>query len=74
MSMNRQTPFQKALDAVEALPIDAREDVIEIIRMRIAEDRRKEIAANAREVVEAVREKRATYGTVDDLKRDLLGE
>jgi len=72
--MNHQTPFQKALDAVEALPIDVREEIIEIIRMRIAEDRREEIAANAREAVKAVREKRATYGSVDDLRKDLLGE
>ena len=41
--------------------------------MRLAEDRREEIAANAREAVKAVSENRAKYGTVEDLKRDLLG-
>jgi predicted AAA+ superfamily ATPase len=71
MSIHQETLFQKALDAIESLPIDAREEIIEIIRRRLAEDRREEIAANAREAVMAVREKRATYGTVEDLKRDL---
>ena len=73
MNIHNDTPFQKALDAVESLPFDEREEVVEIIRMRLAEDRREEIAANAREAVKAVREKRAKYGTMEDLKKDLLG-
>jgi len=40
--------------------------------MRIAEQRRDEIAANAREALRAVREKRAQRGTVEDLKKYLL--
>jgi hypothetical protein len=40
--------------------------------MRIAEHRRDEIAANAQETLQAVREKRANFGTVEDLKKDLL--
>ena len=72
MTTYPETPFQRALDAVESLPIDAREEVVEIIKMRLAEDRREEIAVNAREAVQAVREKRAKYGTIEDLKNDLL--
>ena len=72
MSIHPETPFQKALDAVESLPVDSREEIIEIIKRRIAEDRREEIAANALEAVKAVRERRARYGTVEDIKRDLL--
>ncbi|NQT55041.1 MAG: hypothetical protein HQ551_02295 [Desulfobacteraceae bacterium] len=73
MIVEQNTPFQKALDAVESLPFDAREEIVEIIKMRLAEDRREEIAVNAREAVKAVREKRAKYGTVEELKKDLLG-
>jgi len=73
MIVEQNTPFQKALDAVESLPFDAREEVVEIIKMRLAEDRREEIAANAREAVKAEREKRAKYGTVEELEKDLLG-
>ena len=74
MDTHRETPFQKALDAVESLSPEERKQIIEIIKRRLAEDRREEIAANAREAVNAVRERRARYGTVEDLKRDLLGE
>jgi len=74
MNIDQETPFQKALEAVESLPIDAREEIVEILKRRLAEDRREEIAANAREAVKAVREKRAKYGTIEDLKKDLIGE
>ena len=74
MNTHQETPFQKALDAVESLPFDDREEIIEIIKRRLAEDRREEIAANACEAVKAVREKRAKYGTIQELKRDILGE
>jgi hypothetical protein len=74
MIIDQNTPFQKAIDAVESLPFDDREELIEIIRMRLAEQRRDEIAANAREAVQAVKENRAKYGTVEDLKKDLLGD
>ena len=74
METNHESSFQKALDAVESLPIDAREEIIQLLRKRLAEDRREEIAANAREAVAAVKEGRATYGTIDDLKDDLLGK
>jgi len=74
MNTHQETPFQKALDAVESLPFDDREEIIEIIKRRLAEDRREEIAANAHEAVKAVREKRAKYGTIEELKRDLLAE
>jgi len=72
MIINQDTPFQKAIDAVESLPFDDREELLEILRMRIAEHRRDEIAANAREALQAVREKRAKFGTVEELKKDLL--
>lgn len=74
MEISNESPFQKALDAVESLPLDAREEIIEILKKRLAEDRREEIAANAREVVAAVKEKRAKYGTIEDLKNDLLAD
>jgi hypothetical protein len=69
---NQNTSFQKAIDAVEPLPFDDREELIEITRMRIAEQRRDEIAANAQEALQAVRGKRAQFGTVEDLKKNLL--
>ena len=72
MSSHLETSFQKAIDAVESLSFDDREELLEILRMRIAEQRRDEIAANAHEAVQAVREKRAKFGNIEDLKKDLL--
>ena len=72
MITNQGTPFQKAIEAVESLPVDDREELLEILKMRIAEHRREEIAANAREALQAVRENQAKFGTVEDLKRDLV--
>lgn len=74
MNLGVSTPYQKAIDAVESLALEDREEVLEIMRMRLAEERRDEIAANAREALEEVREGRAKYGTVEDLKRDFLGK
>jgi hypothetical protein len=74
MIITQGTPFQKAIDAVESLPFDDREELLDIIKMRLAEQRRDEILANAQEAMQAVREKRAKFGTVEDLKKDLLGE
>ena len=74
MGTHQYTPFQNAIDAVESLPADDREELIEILKMRLAEHRRDEIAANARETLQAVKEKRAKFGTVEDLKKDLLGD
>ncbi|MBU1054473.1 MAG: hypothetical protein KKC46_11680 [Proteobacteria bacterium] len=72
MISHQETSFQKAIDAVESLPFDDREELLEILRMRVAEERRDEIAANAKEALQAVQEKRAQFGTVEDLKKDLL--
>jgi hypothetical protein len=74
MNIHQNTPFQNAIDAVESLPFEDREQVLEILRLRLAEYRRDEIAANAKEALQAVWEKRAKFGTVEDLKKDLLGD
>ncbi len=72
MEQTTLTPFQQALDVIEQFPTDDQEALIEIIRCRLIEQRRAEIARNARATVQAFREGRARYGTVDDLRRDLL--
>jgi hypothetical protein len=68
------TPFQQALEGIEKLDAEDQRTLIEIIRLRLVEQRRAEIARNARATLRAFREGRAAYGTVDDLRRELLGE
>ena len=74
MELTISTPFQQALDAVEKLPAGDQATLVEIIRRRLIEQRRAEIARNAQATLQAFREGRASYGTVDDLRRDLLGK
>jgi hypothetical protein len=70
----KTSPLQRALDIVEELPREDQEALVELVQHRLAEWRRAEIARNAESALEAVREGRARYGSVDDLKRDLLGD
>ena len=70
---NRQetSQFQQAIEVVESLPPDEQMLLIDIIRQRLIEQRRIEIASSAERTLRAVREGRAKFGTFEDLKRDL---
>jgi len=74
MELTIATPFQQALDVVEKLPAEDQETLVDIIRQRLIEHRRADIARNAQATIQAFREGRASYGTVDDMRRDLLGK
>ncbi len=74
MNIHQNTPYQRALEAVETLPLDDREVLLETLRMRAIEDRQDQIAANAREAIQAVQDNRANFGNLDDLKKDLLDD
>jgi hypothetical protein len=62
---------QQALNVIEHMPLEDQMTVIEVLQRRLLEKRRSEIARNAATTLQAVREGRAQYGTVEDLKRDL---
>ena len=63
MSQAIPSRFQQAIDVVEALPPQDQETLIELIRRRLIERRKKDIARNVAETLQAVREGRAQYGT-----------
>jgi len=63
------SPVQQALDVIEQLPNEDQLLIVEVMRQRLIEQRRAEIAANAKITLEAVRERRARYGNLDDLRR-----
>ena len=71
LTMTPTTPFDAALDVIDRLPPDDQEAIIEIVRKRIIDRRRRKIADNAQATLQAFREGRAGYGTVDDLRREL---
>jgi len=66
--------LQQALDIVEELPTEDQETLIELIQHRLVERRRAEIAGNAVATLQAVRDGRACFGSVEDLERDLSVE
>ncbi len=72
MNIEPITTFQKAIDVVESFPIEDREELLKSLKIRMAEDRRDQIAANARETLKALKERRANIGSIDDLKKDLI--
>jgi len=74
MGDQRSTPIQQALDEIEKLDTEDQAMVIDIVRQRLIERRRAEISGHARATLQAFREGRARYGTVDELRRDLLEE
>ena len=65
------SPFQEALELIDRLPAPDQEALVEIVRNRLVDQRRREIAANAQSTLLALREGRTSYGTVDDLRREL---
>ena len=72
MQQTVSTPFQRALDVVEQLPVEDQANLIEIVQRRLIEQRREETACNARDTLQAFREGRARHGCIADLRRDLL--
>lgn len=66
-----ETTFAQALELIEHLSPEDQDALIEIVQRRTIERRRSEIAANAQATVQAYREGRASYGTVDELRREL---
>ncbi len=73
--MSTQTSyFQDAIETVEKLPVDDQTLLIEIIRQRLLDQRRSEIEQNAQDTIRSVREGRARFGSVEDLRGDLSGE
>ncbi|MDP3029838.1 MAG: hypothetical protein Q8O04_10150 [Deltaproteobacteria bacterium] len=68
----RQTvSFQKALEIIESLPEYQQENIINIIRHRLIEQRRQLLAENIREAREEYARGEIKEGTVDDLIREL---
>lgn len=71
MTTIRVSAFEEALDIIDRLPVEDQEALVDIVHKRLVDQRRREIAANAQATLQAFHEGRASYGTVDDLRREL---
>ena len=65
-----KSSFQELIESVEALPLDDREILMDIINRRIIEQKREELVADMEESLQAYRKGEVRIGTVDDLLRD----
>ena len=70
--MTQGISFQEALEKVESLSIEDRDLLFELIKKRRIEARREEIARNARDTMNSLRNGTAKKGTLEQLKADLL--
>ena len=66
--------FQTAIEYVESLGIEEQDLLIELIQKRRIENRRVEIANNAREILTALKAGTAKRGNLAQLKANLLDE
>lgn len=65
--------FQEVIETVEALPPDDQTLLIEIIRRRLIQQRRAELAADIAEARNAYQRGEVRRGTVADLMKELVG-
>ena len=71
MSNPQTVTFQDALDVVESLPEHQQEDLIDIIRRRIIEHRRDQLAANIKKARQEFARGEVKMGSVADLMKEL---
>jgi hypothetical protein len=63
--------FQEVLDIVESLPEYQQEDLVDIIRRRLIEQRRDRLTDSIREAREEYARGEVKRGTADDLMKEL---
>lgn len=66
--------LQEIIRSIEVLPTEDRDHLFELLRQQRIQERRAEIAAHAKELMQAVEAGTAKMGSVDDLIADLLGD
>ncbi len=71
MSSRNTTTFQDALDVIESLPETQQEDLINLIRRRLVEQRREKIIKGVRGARREYARGEVKKGSLDDLMRDL---
>jgi len=63
--------FDEALDIIESFPEDQRESIVEIVKRRLTEERREQLAQTIEEARGEYARGEARRGTVDDLIREV---
>ena len=66
------SPFQYVLDLVEQMSFEDQTTLTELLSHRLTEYRRTDIARNATMTLQAIQNKEAQRGSLEDFKRDML--
>ena len=74
MEQTRLSPLEQVLDIAAEMTLEEQETLVDLLQRRLIDVRRADIARNAAATLQAVREGHARYGSVEDLKHDLLDE
>jgi hypothetical protein len=70
--MTQITSFHEILESVEQLPVEDQEALIDLIRQRLVERRRAEIATNIVKAQDEYKTRQVFRGTVDELMAELM--
>ena len=63
--------FDEALEIIESFSQDQRESIVEIVKRRLTEERREQLAQTIKEAREEYARGEVRRGTVDDLIREI---
>jgi hypothetical protein len=66
--------FSEIVDRIQELDSDSKEELLDLLRAWLAEDRRQEMARNAREARSEYAQGKLKTGGVDELMADLYAE
>ncbi|HEY9743635.1 MAG TPA: hypothetical protein V6C90_24375 [Coleofasciculaceae cyanobacterium] len=72
--MSKPVPLQTVIEYVEALSLEDQDLLLELIYKRRVEQRRREIARNATQTLEAFKTGKAKRSTLAELRADLLSQ
>jgi hypothetical protein len=67
----RSVTFQDAMDAVESLPEEQRESLIDLVKRRLADERRDRLVESVRQAREEYERGEVRRGSAEDLFREL---
>ena len=70
--MSNPSSFAEVLDAIDQLPIEDRETLIDIVRHRLADQGRKRVVADVEEARREYEQGQCRPTTVDDLMDEIL--
>jgi hypothetical protein len=71
LNLHTESAFQKAIEAVEQLPVDERLVLLDVLRQRIGQTKRQELVAEVAAVREEYRSGNVKFGSVSDLMSEL---